>query len=74
MPSPLGIVSVQDLVDAHLLGREKAGERHVAPPTDYFFNGTRLGQEARNSLAPQAGDVIAYADRAGLHTFQARTR
>jgi hypothetical protein len=66
-PAP---ATYQDIVDQHLLAREKVGERWTAPPTDYFHNGTRIGAQVRVSLRPRPGDVIAYADSGELFAFK----
>lgn len=59
----------QDIVDLHLLVRERLGGG-VTPPQDYFHNGTRIGAQVRVFLRPKPGDVIAYADSGELFAFK----
>lgn len=59
----------QDIVDLHLLVRERLGGG-VTPPQNYFHNGARIGAQVRVSLRPRPGDVIAYADSGELFAFK----
>lgn len=61
----LPLCSVQDILDAHLLDREQAGDRRVLPVQAVYLNDQRIYNRAAMQVKP--GDVVAYGDASALH-------